>query len=389
MIRFQSKKYLLGLLVSTFSSTLYAQNPLPLDQLQMPPGFHIEIFAEGIKDARKLALGDNGTVFVGSTDASKVYAIVPNNNSPHGHEVKVIASGLYQPQGVAFFQGNLYVAEADRIIRYDNIEQRLNNPPSPFLVNNNFPLTKTQGEERYQRHGWKSLRVGPDHKLYVAIGAPCDSCLPKNKLDGTIVRMDRDGENLEIYAKGVRNSVGFDWDPINQKFWFTDNGRDKMGDEIPPDKLCYAPVSGLDFGFPYYHGKNKNGKHIPDPEFGKLKSAKGITWPAMNLPAHVAVLGMTFYTGNMFPAKYKNQIIIAEHGSWDRSTKIGYRLSLVKIKNNKALSYTPFITGWEKNEKNWGRPVEPLVMPDGSLLISDDYAGVIYRITYSTRKNGT
>lgn len=359
----------------------YADN-LPLEQIQMPPRFHISVFADGIKNARELALGDNGIVFVGSSAAAKVYAIVPVPNHPIQHQIKIIASGLNQPQGVAFYKGDLYVAEVDRIIRYNHIENLLDNPPPPQLVTNQFPIAAPEGDSFYQRHGWKTIHFGPDNKLYVAVGAPCDSCLSKDLRDGTIMRMNPDGSDMEVYAKGVRNSVGFDWQPITQKLWFTDNGVDTLGDNFPPDKLNYAPVKGLDFGFPYYCGKDENGQPIPDPKFGKLRSPDGITWEAINLPAHVAVLGMVFYTGSMLPAQYHNQIIVAEHGSRVRSTKIGYRLALIKINGDKALSYTPFITGWEKNEKFWGRPVALLVMPDGSLLVSDDYAGVIYRVTY-------
>ncbi len=386
LFQFMSKrKFLIGCMFISlnFYSIANAGNNLNLDQLKMPPGFHIEIFAEKVKDARKLALGSKGTIFVGSAEAATVYAIVPNVNSLHGHEVKIIATGLNQPQGVAFYKGDLYVAEVDRIIRFKNIEEHLNDPPAPLMVTNHFPLVSLKGDEQSQRHGWKTIHFGPDDKLYVAIGSPCDVCLSKDSRDGTIMRMNPDGSHLETFASGVRNSVGFDWSPSTHKLWFTDNGRDYMGDNIPPDKLNYAPTQGLNFGFPYYHGKDKNGKPIPDPKYGKLRSPAGITWPALNLPAHAAVLGMIFYTGDMFPTDYKNQILIAEHGSWNRSTKVGYQVSLVKIKENKALSYTPFITGWQKNENYWGRPVELLEMPDGSVLLSDDYAGIIYRITYS------
>ncbi len=232
------------------------------------------------------------------------------------------------------------------------------------------------------RHGWKTIQFGPDGKLYVAIGMPCDSCLPKHELDGTIVRMNPDGSGQEVYAKGIQNSVGFAWQPTSHKLWFTDNGRDYLGDDSPPDKLNYAPEKGLDFGFSYYLGIDDNGRPIPDPQYSKLRSPTGITWEAFNLPAHVAPLNMLFYTGNMFPSEYKNQIFIAEHGSWNRSKKVGYRLSMVKVEGDKALSYTPFITGWQKNEEYWGRPVGLLELVDGSLLISDDYASVIYRVTY-------
>ena len=355
---------------------------LPLNQLKMPSGFHVKIFANNVTDARELALGEMGTVFVGSSEAGKVYAIVTNKNNPKIREVKIIASGLDQPQGVAFYKGDLYVVEVNRIISYPDIENHLDHPPQPRLITDNLPPTKMKGDTNYLPHSWKTIHFGPDNKLYVAIGSPCNSCLSRDPRYGTLVSMNPDGTDMKIYAKGVRNSVGFAWQPETNKLWFTDNGRDLMGDNIPPDKLNYAPIRGLDFGFPYYQGKDKKGNPIPDPTFGKLRSQQGITWEALSLPAHVASLGMVFYTGTLFPSEYHNQIIIAEHGSWNRSKKIGYRLSLVKVNNDKVLSYTLFITGWEKNEKYWGRPVALLVMPDGSLLVSDDYAGVVYQVTY-------
>jgi glucose/arabinose dehydrogenase len=364
--------------LAIFSTALFAKADIPLNKLQLPAGFHIEIFADHLKTARDMALGDKGTVFIGSrTDA--VYAVIPSKNSPSGRKVKVLLSGLNQPQGVAFYKGDLYVAEVHRIVRYDNIEQHLDNPPSPHVISENFPPVTSSA---YPFHVWKTIHFGPDGKLYVAIGALCNSCIPNDERAGTIMQMNPDGSDAKIYAKGVRNSVGFDWDPATHQLWFTDNGRDDMGDNTPPDKLNYAPTPGLDFGFPYYHGKDVNGQPIADPIYGQTRMPEGITWPAMGLPAHVAALGMVFYDGKMFPAKYRNQIFIAEHGSWNRSTKVGYRVSLVNVKNNKAISYQPFITGWEKGGKYWGRPAALLVMPDGSLLVSDDDAGVIYRVTY-------
>ncbi|EKD77282.1 MAG: hypothetical protein ACD_42C00398G0002 [uncultured bacterium] len=225
-------------------------------------------------------------------------------------------------------------------------------------------------------HGWRYIGVGPDHWLYIAIGAPCNVC--ESKLPyATISRIKLNGKDFEVYAEGVRNSVGFDWDPVTKKLWFTDNGRDWMGDELPPDKLNNAPHAGMNFGFPYFYGDNK-----PDPEFGKMRSAKEMTPPAFELEAHVASLGMRFYTGKMFPSQYHNQIFIAEHGSWNRSKKIGYRVVMITLKNDKPVSQKIVVSGWLQGDKYWGRPVDLLVMPDGSLLVSDDYAGVVYRISY-------
>lgn len=227
-------------------------------------------------------------------------------------------------------------------------------------------------------HGWRYIGIGPDHKLYIAIGAPCNACISKLPY-ATIYRMNLDGTDFQMYAQGVRNSVGFDWDPVTKKLWFTDNGRDWLGNNIPPDKLNYAPQQGMDFGFPYFWGDNK-----PDPKFGKMKSAHNMIKPALKLGPHVAALGMRFYTGNMFPAVFHHQIFIAEHGSWNRSKKIGYRIMLVKMKNHQVMSLKVFASGWLQGQRYWGRPVDVLVLPDGSLLVSDDYVGVVYCIRYVT-----
>jgi len=274
------------------------------------------------------------------------------------------------PNGVAFRNGDLYVAEIHRVIKFSDIEKHLSNPPKPDVVNDSLP------QDRW--HGWKFIRFGPDNKLYIPVGAPCDVCEKEDQRYASILRMDPDGKNLESFAKGVRNSVGFDWDPQTKEMWFTDNGRDNLGDNVPPDELNHAPQKGMHFGFPYCHGGE-----ILDPKYGKKRSCDEFTPPAQNLGAHVAGLGIRFYAGEMFPKEYQNQIFIAEHGSWNRSKKIGYRVMLVRIQNNKAVSYEDFATGWKQGEEIWGRPVDILVMPDGSLLVSDDYADAIYRITYN------
>lgn len=341
---------------------------LPLQELQLPPGFSIDIYAQ-VPNARQIALGANGIVFVG-TDSGKVYAVVPNANQTKAQQVITIASGLNTPNGVAYRDSALYVAETNRVLRYDNIEQHLSKPPTPTIITEQLPDKSW--------HGKRYIKFSPDGWLYIGVGVPCNVCLLSDPRFGTILRMPRDGKELQIYTKGVRNTVGFDWDPRTKHLWFTENGRDMMGDNIPPDKLDYASHSGLDFGFPYYHGDN-----ILDPKYGKMRSSlQGITQPALNLPAHVAVLGMTFYTGKMFPEKYHDQIFIAEHGSWNRSQKIGYQVIWVEIKSNKALAWHPFVTGWLQGQTAWGRPVDVLVMPDGALLISDDEAGVLYRVSY-------
>jgi len=263
----------------------------------------------------------------------------------------------------------LYVSAVDRVLRFDDIEDRLTSPPKPVVVTDRLPKDR--------HHGWKFIAFGPDGKLYVPVGAPCNICEPDANRYANIMRMNPDGSGLETFARGVRNSVGFDWDPRTHELWFTDNGRDWLGDDSPPDELNHAPKAGMHFGFPYCHGGT-----ISDPEFGRRRPCADFTPPAQNLGPHVAALGMRFYTGTQFPEAYRNQILIAEHGSWNRSKKIGYRVSLVRMENGKGVAYEPFATGWLQGETPWGRPADVLVMPDGSLLVSDDYAGAIYRITH-------
>ncbi|HEY0876284.1 MAG TPA: sorbosone dehydrogenase family protein [Vicinamibacterales bacterium] len=353
---------------------------LPVEQIKLPPGFAIEVYATGVPDARQMALGDKGTLFVGSRTARRVHALVDRDGDKRADQMYTIASGLQSPSGIAFRDGALYVAEISRVIRYDDIESKLESPPEPVVVNDKLPT------ERH--HGWKYLGFGPDGMLYVPVGAPCNVCDRKDdERFATITRMKPDGTGQEIFARGIRNTVGFDWHPQTRELWMTENGRDNMGDDVPPDELLRAYKPGLHFGFPYCHGGD-----IPDPEFGKGRSCSEFEPPAMKLGAHVAAIGMTFYTGQMFPEEYRNQIFIAEHGSWNRSEPQGYRIMLVKLKGNKAVSYEPFAEGWLRGIRSsrgsttlgdaWGRPTDVLVMPDGSLLIADDEADAIYRVTY-------
>lgn len=342
---------------------------LPLDTIRLPSGFEIEVYAEGVFNARSMTLSPNGTLFVGTRFAGNVYAILDNNRDNKADEIITIARGMWMPNGVAFKDGSLYVAEVNRVLRYDNIEANLKNPPAPVVINSSLP--------RDEAHGWKFIRFGPDGKLYVPVGAPCNVCERDDERYSTIMRMNADGSGLEIYAKGIRNTVGFDWHPITNELWFTDNGRDWLGDDLPPDELNRAPQPGLHFGFPYCHGGN-----IPDPDFGNKNKCEEFVSPEMNLDPHVAALGMRFYTGTMFPNDYRNQIFIAEHGSWNRSTPIGYRVTIVRVSNNKAVSYEVFADGWLQGNNAWGRPVDIQVMPDGSILVSDDHANAIYRIYY-------
>jgi glucose/arabinose dehydrogenase len=337
--------------------------------IRLPKGFQIEVFADNVKGARSMVLSPEGVLFVGTRGTGNVYAVLDKDGDYKADEVIKIASGLDSPNGVAFANGSLYVAENSRVIRFDNIETNLNENAPFSVVNDGFPTDKS--------HGWKFISFGPDGKLYVPVGAPCNICLREDERYASLMRMDPDGSNLEVFAHGIRNTVGFDWHPETNELWFTDNGRDQMGDDVPPDELNRAPEKDMHFGYPFFHGGD-----IADPEYGSGKNPDDYVKPVQNLGPHVAALGMRFYTGNMFPAEYKNQIFIAEHGSWNRSQKIGYRVMLVKLNGNQAVSYQPFAEGWLKGDNVSGRPVDVQVMPDGSLLLSDDYGGVIYRITY-------
>lgn len=364
-----------GLLLSlvTFLSfaisyAVEAQN-LPIEKIKLPPGFEIGVYAGNVPNARAMTLSPSGTLFVGSMGEGKVYAILDRDKDNKADEIITIAQGLNMPVGVAFRDGALYVSAVSRVLRYDSIEARLKNPPAPVVVSEGFPSDR--------HHGWKFIRFGPDGWLYVPVGAPCNICERDDERYASIMRMKSDGSGLEVFARGVRNTVGFDWHPETKELWFTDNGRDWLGDNSPPDELNHAPKKGLHFGFPYCHGKN-----TPDPEFGTHRKCEEFTPPAMELGPHVASLGMRFYTGTMFPKEYRNQIFIAEHGSWNRSVPIGYRVMLVRLENNKAVKYEVLAEGWLQGGRAWGRPVDVLVMPDGALLVSDDHAGAIYRISY-------
>ncbi len=361
--------------VLIFASITKAQTvngqTVELQKIRLPEGFRISLYARSVPNARSMALGSGGTVFIGTRNqgSGRVYAIRDENGDYRADTVYTIAKGLNMPNGVAFRNGALYVAEVNRILRFDDIEERLADPPKPVVVNDDFPSDRA--------HGWKYIAFGPDGMLYVPVGMPCNVCEKSDPRYGTIMRMQPDGTGLEVFARGVRNSVGFDWHPVTKELWFTDNGRDWMGDDIPPDELNHAPVQGLHFGFPYLHGKN-----IKDPQYWALRPSENFRVPAMELGPHVAALGMLFYTGKMFPEVYHNRIFIAEHGSWNRSVPIGYRITMVTLDGNRAVKYEVFAEGWLENGKAWGRPVALLQLPDGSLLLSDDRAGVIYRITY-------
>ena len=347
-----------------------APDKLAADKLKLPKGFNIEVYASGIPDARSLRLGDKGTVFVGNRLQDKVYAIVEKDGK---RTVKVIATGLYRPNGLAFHNGTLYIAELSKVSKIEGIEDKLDNPPKPTLIYDNLP--------KDEAHGWKFIAIGPDNKLYVPVGQPCNACIPSDA-HGQIRRMNLDGSGVEVIARGVRNTVGFDWHPVSKELYFTDNGRDWLSEDLPNDELNRVTKAGQHFGSPYCLQGN-----IPDSEFGWGRSCSEFVPPVALMGPHAAALGMRFYNGTMFPAEYRGAILVARHGSWNRSNKFGGDIAVVKLnKDGTVKSVEPFITGFLVDNKYIGRPVDVQPMKDGSLLISDDYDGAVYRVTYGNAK---
>lgn len=342
-----------------------------LDKIKLPAGFSISVYAE-VPNARSMTLSPSGVLYVGNRSEDNVYAVTDENKDGKADKVYTVAKGLNIPNGVAFKNGNLYIATISTILKLEGIESRLGNPPAPVTVYDKFP--------KDAHHGWKFIAFGPDGKLYVPVGAPCNICEKKDPVYSSITRINDDGTGFEVFAHGIRNSVGFAWHPVTKNLWFTENGRDMMGDNMPGDELNTAPAANMHFGYPYCHQGN-----TLDPEYGKGKKCEDYTAPVQTLDAHVAALGMRFYTADAFPAEYRNQVFIAEHGSCNRSEPIGYRISLVKLDAaGKSLGRTDFASGWlQPNGKVLGRPVDVEMMPDGSMLVSDDYSGAIYRIAYS------
>lgn len=368
----RSKKLLAALCSGTALAVSAADDHQDvLAKLHVPAGFSVSVYADGLPNARSLALGDQGVIYVGTGREGKVYAVADRNGDGKAEPHQLIASDLTMPNGVAYKDGALYVAAINRILRYDAITTHLDHPPAPVVVYDQFPSDK--------HHGWKYLRFGPDGKLYTAVGAPCNICNPDQDIYTSLVRLNADGSGLEILARGIRNTVGFDWQPQTHALYFNDNGRDYLGDDAPPDELNRWSHAGEHFGYPYCHGGD-----IPDPEFAAGKHCADFTPPVWKYAAHIAPLGMRFYTGGQFPASYNNQLFVAQHGSWNRTDPQGYRVVLVKFgADGQPIAEEDFISGWlDKDGTVSGRPVDILTLPDGSLLISDDKNGLIYKVTY-------
>ena len=351
-----------------------ATSDINLASIDLPEGFKISLYAEGVPDARSLSSTPDGkTIFVGNRRRKNVYAFTDTDGDMVADKVDTIAVGMKSPNGVAYHNGDLYVAEISKIHRFTDIMNNLDAPKSEVIYED-YPTDA--------HHGWKFIAFGPDGKLYVPVGAPCNVCDKEEEIYATITRMDPDGSNMEIYAEGIRNSVGFTWDPQTGDMWFTDNGRDQMGDDKPACELNFAPEKGMHFGFPYWHQGD-----IPDPDFGDDYPQSNFVEPKFKFEPHSAPLGLRFYQGDMFPAKYKNNLIVAQHGSWNRSPEAGhtgYQLRFVQVEGDKVVGSEIFASGWLNTEENkgWGKPVDILELPDGSILVSDDVAGVIYRISY-------
>lgn len=345
-----------------------------LDELNLPTGFTISYFAQGVRNARSLTRSDDGkVVFVGSRQSS--ISILVDDDLNGEVEATFSINGLNTPNGVVFHNGDLYVAEISRILKFTDILNNLQNPGTPEVIYDQLPTE--------EHHGWKFIAIGPDDKLYIPIGAPCNICLENNQVFSTISRMDLDGSNFEIYAHGVRNSVGFDWHPVTNELWFTENGADGLGDERPNCELNHAPQAGLHFGFPFWHSPN-----VADPTFGDRFPSSDFERAKFGFEPHSAPLGARFYQGDVFPENYRNNLIVAQHGSWNRTPAAGhtgYQVMLVEMTDNRITGSSRLVSGWlnENTNQYWGRPVDVLEMPDGSLLISDDFKNCVYRLTYS------
>lgn len=360
------------LIVLAFAAPGIAASADPASRLTVPPGFRIATYAAGVEDARQLAVAGPGLVFAGSRKAGRVVALVDADGDSVAEETVTVATDLFMPSGVALHAGDLYVAEVNRILRFPDIARNYRAPRSPEVVFDTLPDDT--------HHGWKALAFGPDGKLYVPVGVPCNICLEEPPY-GTLLKIDLESRRAEVHARGIRNSVGMAWHPETGELWFTDNGRDWLGDDRPSCELNRAHAPGLHFGFPYVHGRE-----VLDPEFGARRPEDlASETPALELGAHVAPVGLAFYRGTGFPAEYRHALFVALHGSWNRSRKSGYRVERVTLDatGRRVRDHAPFVTGWLQGEEAWGRPSDVAELPDGSLLIADDGADRVYRVWWT------
>ena len=344
---------------------------LPVAMLKVPRNFHVEVYASGMPQARSLRIDDKGTLFVSTRTLDRIYAVVDKDGK---HQVKTLLTGLRWPNGIALHNGTLYIAELNKISKIDNIEAQLDNPPKPTVIYDDLPSDEP--------HGWKFLAVGPDNKLYFNIGAPCNICMPP-AANAQLRRINLDGSGMEVVAHGIRQVVGMDFHPVSKVLYFTENQRDWLSEDVPEDKLDRLLHVGQDnFGFPYCGGGN-----VPDPQFGWGHSCSEFTPPVARLGPHSAPLGMRFYVGHMFPSEYHNAIFIARHGSWNRTTKFGGDVVVAKLNPDGTVkSVEPFMTGFLQDNKYVARPVDVELMKDGSMLVSDDWNGAVYRVSYGQQR---
>jgi glucose/arabinose dehydrogenase len=347
-----------------------SRGEIPINNFNLPPGFAVEVWATGIPGGRAMALGDKGKIYVGTRIIGRVYEITDNGDT---RTSRVVVDKLTQPAGVAFAKGSLYVFAIDKVLRYDGIESNPNVQPVDLTAKFNLPPL--------QHHNWKYVRFGPDGKLYVPFGAPCNICEPTAEY-AQLRRYNPDGSGMEVIARGIRNTQGFDWNPKTGELWFTDHGRDWMGDNGPQDELNRISKPGLFFGYPYCHAEG-----VPDQDIKKANPCDGVTKPVALMGPHAAVMGVQFYTGKMFPAEYRDTLFVVRKGSWNRSKPFGFDVVNVRASaDGKNAKITPFMTGFRGAKGDtydfWGRPAYLLQMPDGALLVSDEQMGAIYRVSY-------
>ncbi len=353
-----------------FGTTIKAQSdPLVLDRIQLAEGFVISYFAEEVKEARSIVVADNGWVFVSTRKHGSVYALKDTSGNGRADLKITLAKNWNQPNGIAISGNDLYVAEIHQIHKFANLVSDPGQDVRSEVIYADLP--------KHKHHGWRYINIGPDGKLYTAIGAPCNICLREEPHFASISRMSLDGSNFEVVQHGIRNSVGFDWDPKSGYLWFTDNNRDWLGDDLPACELNVATEDGQHFGYPYCHQGD-----LPDPKYGKMRSCDEFVIPAQNLVAHSAPLGISFLNDAEVPPSFKNRLLIAEHGSWNRTTPVGYRITMVDIEEDRATNYSVFAEGWLDGDDKYGRPVDVATYIDGSILVTDDFHNAVYRIDY-------